>query len=532
MAVPTLATNAAADTLRITGGTEGDPVTWNDVWDWDDGGGSSGGDGDVPKDGGGTAKVNTFMTEHVADGMYQILKNVDFGDTSTATYFQSKNEMVYFEDAKVFNITNSAVLEIGDLTGDWGVSASMWRLKPTALWSIAASNQTGAILRTYNSILRLRSDITIDIYLIWTARNFTLNPEGGNQDKMFFHPTATISWKRCFVTDARGLYFYANPSDWENVHCHSFLAGLYFYESATLVNPYITGIGSYDILVIGATTGIVKDPLFRISKPYISAAGGILIEQYTCNIHVTDSDGNDLSGVTVLCEDKDGGEVFSVETDAEGDIAEQTINYKQWAGTEEALTEYSPHKFTFRHDDYPDYVMEDVTVDHPIVWRIEMGISTSDLETSVGNALTTYDPPTKTELDSAVSPLATSAALATHDSKLNTVDSNVDAILIDTGTTLDGKIDTIDSNVDAVVGKLPTNYVMGSSVQTAKDDEIDFIKNVLEGDAEIDTDATPWQLVVKIKGTDTELIRKDLKDASGDNVIEDSTIVGQQTEPA
>ena len=36
------------------------------------------------------------------------------------------------------------------------------------------------------------------------------------------------------------------------------------------------------------------------------------------------------------------------------------------------------------------------------------------------------------------------------ETKIDTVDTNVDAILVDTGTTLDGKIDIIDTNVDAL----------------------------------------------------------------------------------
>lgn len=51
----------------------------------------------------------------------------------------------------------------------------------------------------------------------------------------------------------------------------------------------------------------------------------------------------------------------------------------------------------------------------------------SAVQTAAAAALTAYDPPTKAELDAAVAPLATSAALAT-------VDNNVDAILEDTGT--------------------------------------------------------------------------------------------------
>lgn len=52
-----------------------------------------------------------------------------------------------------------------------------------------------------------------------------------------------------------------------------------------------------------------------------------------------------------------------------------------------------------------------------------------------------------------------------------------DQALIDADlTTIEGKIDVVDGNVDSIVAKLPTNYMMGSSVQSDKDDEIDAIK--------------------------------------------------------
>ena len=57
--------------------------------------------------------------------------------------------------------------------------------------------------------------------------------------------------------------------------------------------------------------------------------------------------------------------------------------------------------------------------------------------------------------------LARSSALTTHDGKLDTVDSNVDLVLEDTAE---------------MQPKLPTNNIMGSSVKTDKDDEIDAIK--------------------------------------------------------
>ncbi|MBD3407854.1 MAG: hypothetical protein GF411_17170, partial [Candidatus Lokiarchaeota archaeon] len=37
----------------------------------------------------------------------------------------------------------------------------------------------------------------------------------------------------------------------------------------------------------------------------------------------------------------------------------------------------------------------------------------------------------------------------------------------------ESKIDVIDGNADTIIGKLPTNYIMGSSDQSDKDDNID-----------------------------------------------------------
>jgi hypothetical protein len=60
----------------------------------------------------------------------------------------------------------------------------------------------------------------------------------------------------------------------------------------------------------------------------------------------------------------------------------------------------------------------------------------------------------------------------------------------------------------------------------------DFIKNVLEADAEVDTTTTPWQLVIKHKTTGAVLIRKALKDVNGAGIISTATIIGQHKEPS
>jgi len=90
--------------------------------------------------------------------------------------------------------------------------------------------------------------------------------------------------------------------------------------------------------------------------------------------------------------------------------------------------------------------------------------------------------------DALVSSRASSSALITHDGKLDTVDGIVD-----------------------------------------------FIQNVLEGDVELDiSDSAQIQIVHKIKGTSTELIRKDLKGTDGTAITStnlSSILIGQHQEP-
>jgi len=58
-----------------------------------------------------------------------------------------------------------------------------------------------------------------------------------------------------------------------------------------------------------------------------------------------------------------------------------------------------------------------------------------------------------------------------------------------------------------------------------------LIRDIIEGDATIDTTTTPWQLVIKTKSTETEVLKKDLKSVTGVNIASVSTVIGQVLEP-
>lgn len=382
--IPTLETNGAADTLRITDGISGNPVTWDDVWAF----GAGGGAGLVPIDGGGTARVDTFMTEIVADAIYTIQKNIEFGDGATSTYFQSKNESVYFDDGATFEVMGEATLKLGDIANGFGISGSRWDFGPSADWEIL--NDTDGTILIYVSELHLRTSAQGAFRLgNSTFINTTFSgdyPTVGFKNRFAFVSGTTVL-TNCYANKLFSSIFSAATLTIVKLQ-HNMGSGGYgliLQNNVTVQELDLVGVRT--VRITAAFTAILKDLIGDSPIMSFTDASAAAIQQYTCNIHVTDKDGADLEDVTVLCEDETGASVFSAVIDVNGDIAEQVIDYKKWMGTDETLTEYSPHKFTFTHADYPDLVMSDVIVDHPIVWEIDMGQSNSDLQTIMETAI-------------------------------------------------------------------------------------------------------------------------------------------------
>ena len=145
--------------------------------------------------------------------------------------------------------------------------------------------------------------------------------------------------------------------------------------SITADNTLMTGINP-QAAPKGTVVLTFKDPVEPITTILNQSAGSDTLVQYTCNIHVVDEDGANLSGVTVICDISASSnydtEEFSVVTAGDGTITEQTIDAKLWEGTGETLTDYAPMRFTFSKSGYENLVMENITVDDPIDWRIEL----------------------------------------------------------------------------------------------------------------------------------------------------------------
>jgi len=138
-------------------------------------------------------------------------------------------------------------------------------------------------------------------------------------------------------------------------------------DDITVINPVLTNTldstyswrteGTGDLILINPS------PLPTTATVMNGNADVSVYCSFYFNLHVKDKDGNNLGDVTCLLEDKDDNEAFSVDTAASGKIVEQTVDYKKWTGTDETLTEYTPHKLTLSKANYETLVIDNITMD-------------------------------------------------------------------------------------------------------------------------------------------------------------------------
>lgn len=391
-----------------------------------------------------TQDIWGVVWETVKNGQYKIDANIDFGDTATSTYFTTSREQIYQDGW--FSIKSNATLRIGvaSQNADESGLGSSWKYNPN---SNINSLCDGGTLLMYGSLIfsagagynNIASGSTITIYdsiltgdWVSLAGNSGLwvlqSGSSGAIDNVYAHDISYFSIRTSTVTINRLLVDVSN-----------------FGIQVLTANPVMTGLLIRNFIISdikGDSANNIRfiDPLFNITTPLINVPSTTIAQQYTCNIHATDSDGGSLADVDVDCEYahlvegsdgktykciadftatddefkpydgsgdweskwdeyfvdgvhatglggiwqttydfKAGDEEFAQQTtDVSGNISEQDIQYKKWVGTSELL-EARIHKFTFTHDDYPDDIKKDVIVKAYIVWRKDMGQSTADL---------------------------------------------------------------------------------------------------------------------------------------------------------
>lgn len=349
-------------------------ITDIDVEDVGDGSGTAAADGTLQV----TQPQWGVIWDYGNGCQYQVDASLVIGNGSTSTYFTSLNEMVYISDGVGFGaVTANATLSMGEEHNTWGRKGSFLSMKDGGGHVYLVN---GGNLNVYASHIHSRSGN----YTYITGNNVVVNKSiltheydtvGSNATYLWFTIT-TLTINGLYLANTKGLWMYDSPDTCDDMHLHDCASGVYANLSGatiTMQNARITDFSTSDWQA-GHDNQIINtiDPKAPVTTPQINKVTGVINERYTINVHVVDKDGAVLQTVAVLCEDDADADIFDVTTDASGDIAEQTITTRSWSGTAETLDNNNPFKFTLSKAGYETLILENVTVDTPIVWHLEL----------------------------------------------------------------------------------------------------------------------------------------------------------------
>jgi len=324
-------------------------------------------------------------------GQYIIdAKTFAIGDGSTSTYFQSRTENAYFP-----NYSDESDLVLASATLHLGILDDVEETRDGSVWNFKRDAGTFKGLR-FLGILKLYGSQIIqpDSYsggaqpfFFWLVnsssdiQNSILEGIGVLMDGN--NPTIRNSIIYASGGSSNGWQDVGSSATFINNRVYSTARGITFsfQHGAKVIGATISNIATSTILL-----STISNDVFLIDSTYdkpivvawqIPTNSADFHEQQTVNIHVADKDGSDLQSVVVLCEDQTGAQVFSVSTDSNGDITEQTISWRKFTdGSPPTTTTFSPHKFTFSLAGYETQVHDKIILDSPIgkgnPWNIEL----------------------------------------------------------------------------------------------------------------------------------------------------------------
>jgi len=327
----------------------------------------------------------TFMTEIVENQMYKIHRPFDIGNGTTATTLTTKSEMIYYDAECNFLVKANA-------TYTDGTKISSTITHEGSMIIINDTDGTATWYSHYGTLNLYGTKIHVELSGSTTA--------GWKADGIYFRGSGEFINADIGYKDA--ISFITNYT-LTNVIFGKVWNGIWVQADAvTLTSPTVIS-NSYGFRSItNAGASYLISPVFSVSqelhdnnayahtiylRDYVGSirwtgtttmhANTIWYQQYSVNIHVSDRAGVDLSGVTVDCEDKNTTAAWTagtITTDANGDITQQWVNYKTYVSGDFASggTIYSPHKFTLSKAGYETLILENVTVDAPIAWHLEL----------------------------------------------------------------------------------------------------------------------------------------------------------------
>jgi hypothetical protein len=374
----TISYDPALNRIYAKGGTEMDPITFNDLYNADQGGGWG-------------------VVHYHGDNVYALDALLYLGDGSTSTYFIDSRKVVVFTDqitgnsVRLIYVYNNAHIQLGKVAEEDEKSTydgCEIFINMSADYSMLLEGQTtntyrrlyGCTISTPSNYIKRCQIYSYSDTRLWNCNfvNFTFPEILGNAN--IYNATVMGGWDDPYKGRAIEGQFGSPVIDKVFATNMGWFAQLMPWNNEIKIDNVVTD-NEKGVYINQHNKDIILTDCFLTDWTMWMQGEdetGKVLRKYTVNIHVADKDGNDLEGATIVCKDKNGNEVFNVQTDSYGNITEQEVTYQQWYqlswgehGEEDAIC-YSPHSFEISQDEKESLIYENITLDKPINWHVEL----------------------------------------------------------------------------------------------------------------------------------------------------------------
>jgi len=351
----TITYSGATDNIVVTGGTEGVPVTFTDIYNAD----VAGGWGQVSRQG----TIQFFIECRVT-----------LGDSSTPTYFaDTTKEVVSSSSTYGFVVYNYANFRLGQVLNLATKSTTRGCTVYSNIEQLIYSDSLG-VVNIYSSTLIGNSVLSYCSIELHGANdlynNLFIGVEPGacptidvfnclsSNVPSYAYDTCAGIFDRVAITGASWpLAFRTLSLTFTGLYMRQWTYAM-FRMINSAANQYFINLDNGDVPWVIAWYGTNT---------------GIIYRQYSFNVFLRVYSGEIMSGANVTLFDKNLGKVFSKLTEDNGSIIQQIVTrgfYNQTGGN--TLYDYGPFTLNVTKAGYQTYSYTNMTLDEPIDWRISL----------------------------------------------------------------------------------------------------------------------------------------------------------------
>jgi len=372
----TITYNGGSNTITVTGGTEGSPIDFWDVWN--------------------ASNVNGWnVVNNTCDTQFKFWCKLQIGDGSTTTWFADESKQIIFASGiqvawnPLINLKNNSHFRLGKvIDADNRVTktgCSIFNCEQSVFNVGLFDNRDGGIVELYASTFSSPTRFSF-MMLLGGTKIYECILAGYMYLRGIYGSVCDVDAYELYIGCHAPSGFQATTGVFENIllsgiGSYGAIRQAYITQDLTLTSTVIRNCiapvrfdnSAYDLYLIDSDLDV-----WSIS--WVGTNTGSLFRQYSFNLMVLNQTGDVLSGFNVTLFDKNEDQVFSTTTHANGSITEQIVTrgfYNQTYGN--TLQDNAPfHLIVYGDSTYSNYDSDGLTFGDMINWEIALMLPSTE----------------------------------------------------------------------------------------------------------------------------------------------------------